>query len=153
MTWAATFTPMPMPKIVCRTILYNKIVQKDVCIAFSGRGMGMDITAHSRRTFSVLVTALAGLTSPTILHYTILYYTILYYTILYYTILYIKLYYTILYYTILYYTILYYTILYYTILYYTILYYTILYYTPSKGERPCLSEERFHLFVQPLAKF
>ena len=31
---------MPMPKPVCRTKLYNKIVQLEVCRTFSGRGMG-----------------------------------------------------------------------------------------------------------------
>ena len=40
------FIPMPMPKPVCRTNLYNNIVQLEVCITFSGRGMGMNITAH-----------------------------------------------------------------------------------------------------------
>ena len=40
---------MPIPKTVCRTILYNKIVQLEVCITFSGKGMGMHITAHILR--------------------------------------------------------------------------------------------------------
>ena len=37
---------MPMPKPVCITKLYNKIVQLQVCITFSGRGMGINGTAH-----------------------------------------------------------------------------------------------------------
>ena len=36
---------MPMPKTVCRTIVYNKIAQLEVCRASSGRGMG---TKHHR---------------------------------------------------------------------------------------------------------
>ena len=36
-----------MPKPFCRTNLYNKIVQLEVCRTFSGRGMGMNITAHT----------------------------------------------------------------------------------------------------------
>ena len=35
-----------MPKPVCRTNLYNKIVQLEVCRTFSGRGMGINGTAH-----------------------------------------------------------------------------------------------------------
>ena len=38
---------MPMPKPVCRTNLYNKIVQLEVCRTFSGRGMGINGTAQS----------------------------------------------------------------------------------------------------------
>ena len=41
--------PMPNPKTVCRANLYNKIAQLEVCITFSGRGMGMNITAHTLR--------------------------------------------------------------------------------------------------------
>ena len=41
--WAVTFMPMPVPKTVCRTTLCNNIVQLEVCITFSGRGMGMKI--------------------------------------------------------------------------------------------------------------
>ena len=37
---------MPMPKPVCRTNLYNKIVQLEVCRTFSGRGMGINGTAQ-----------------------------------------------------------------------------------------------------------
>ena len=37
---------MPMPKPVCRTKLYNKIVQLEVCRTFSGRGMSINGTAH-----------------------------------------------------------------------------------------------------------
>ena len=37
---------MPMPKPVRRTNLYNNIVQLEVCRTFSGRGMGMNITAQ-----------------------------------------------------------------------------------------------------------
>ena len=37
---------MPMPKTVCRTNVYNKIVQLEVCVFCSGRGMGMNITAQ-----------------------------------------------------------------------------------------------------------
>ena len=37
---------MPMPKPVCRTQLYNKVVQLEVCRTFSGRGMGINGTAH-----------------------------------------------------------------------------------------------------------
>ena len=44
--WAVTFIPMPMPKTFCTTYLYNKIVQLEVCKTCSGRGMGMNITAH-----------------------------------------------------------------------------------------------------------
>ena len=44
--WVVIFTPMPMPKTVCRTNLYNKIVQLEVRRTFSGRGMGMNITAQ-----------------------------------------------------------------------------------------------------------
>ena len=39
---------MPMPKTVCRTILYSNIVQLEVCRTFSGRGIGMNITARER---------------------------------------------------------------------------------------------------------
>ena len=39
---------MPMPKPVCRTRIYNKIVQLEVCRTFSGRGMGLNGTAHIR---------------------------------------------------------------------------------------------------------
>ena len=35
-----------MPKPVCRTNLYNKIVQLEVCRTFSGRGMGINGTAQ-----------------------------------------------------------------------------------------------------------
>ena len=45
-SWAVTFIPMPMPKTVCRTTLYNKMIQLEVCTTFSGRGMGMNITAQ-----------------------------------------------------------------------------------------------------------
>ena len=38
---------MPMPKPVCRTFLYNKIAQLEVCRTCSGRGMGINGTAHS----------------------------------------------------------------------------------------------------------
>ena len=38
---------MPMPKPVCRTNLYNKIIQLEVCRTFSGRGMGINGTAQS----------------------------------------------------------------------------------------------------------
>ena len=41
---------MPMPKPVCRTKLYNKIVQLEVCRTFSGRGMGINGTAHNNHT-------------------------------------------------------------------------------------------------------
>ena len=44
--WAVTFIPMPRPKTVCKPHLYNQIVQLEVCITFSDRGMGMNITAH-----------------------------------------------------------------------------------------------------------
>ena len=37
---------MPMPKPVCRTNLYNQIVQLEVCRTFSGRGMGINGTAQ-----------------------------------------------------------------------------------------------------------
>ena len=37
---------MPMPKPVCRTNSFNKIVQLDVCRTFSGRGMGINGTAQ-----------------------------------------------------------------------------------------------------------
>ena len=37
---------MPMPKPVCRTNLYKKIVQLEVCRTFSGRGMGINGTAQ-----------------------------------------------------------------------------------------------------------
>ena len=39
---------MPMPKPVCRTKLYNKIVQLEVCRTCSGRGMGINGTAQLR---------------------------------------------------------------------------------------------------------
>ena len=42
---------MPMPKPVCRTNLYNKILQLEICRTFSGRGMGMNITAHIGVTY------------------------------------------------------------------------------------------------------
>ena len=45
--WAASFMPMPTPKTVRMTIVYNKIVKLEVCITFLGRGMGMNITAHT----------------------------------------------------------------------------------------------------------
>ena len=55
---------MPMPKPVCRTKLYNKIVQLEVCITFSGRGMGISGTAHLLLStpiiHSVLVFSWAG---------------------------------------------------------------------------------------------
>ena len=44
---AVPLIPMPMPKPVCITNLYNKIVQLEVCRTFSGRGMGINGTAHS----------------------------------------------------------------------------------------------------------
>ena len=37
---------MPMPKPVCITNLYSKIVQLEVCRTFSGRGMGINGTAQ-----------------------------------------------------------------------------------------------------------
>ena len=37
---------MPMPKPVCRTNMYNKIVQLEVRRTFSGRGMGINGTAQ-----------------------------------------------------------------------------------------------------------
>ena len=37
---------MPRPKPVCRTKLYNKIAQLEVCRTFSGRGMGINGTAQ-----------------------------------------------------------------------------------------------------------
>ena len=40
------FIPVPMPKPVCRTKLYDKIVQLEVCRTFSGRGMGINGTAQ-----------------------------------------------------------------------------------------------------------
>ena len=43
---AVPFIPMPMPKPVCRTKLYNKIVQLEVCRTFSGRDMGINGTAQ-----------------------------------------------------------------------------------------------------------
>ena len=43
---AVPFIPMPMPKPVRRTKLYNKIVQLEVCRTFSGRGMGINGTAQ-----------------------------------------------------------------------------------------------------------
>ena len=46
--WALTFIPIPMPKTVCRTMVYDKIVQLKVCITFSGRGMGLNTTAQER---------------------------------------------------------------------------------------------------------
>ena len=42
LSWAVTFIPMPMPKTVCRTYLWNIIVQQEVCRTYSGRGMGMN---------------------------------------------------------------------------------------------------------------
>ena len=47
-TRAVPFIPMPMPKPVCRTHLYNKIVQLEVCRTFSGGGMGINGTAHKQ---------------------------------------------------------------------------------------------------------
>ena len=44
--YAVPFIPMPMPKPVCRTNSYNKILQLEVRRTFSGRGMGMNITAQ-----------------------------------------------------------------------------------------------------------
>ena len=43
------FIPMPMPKPVCRTKLFNKIVNLEVCLTCSGRGMGMNITARNQQ--------------------------------------------------------------------------------------------------------
>ena len=40
--WAATFIPMPMPETVCRTNVYDKIVQLEVCIFFVGQGYGYE---------------------------------------------------------------------------------------------------------------
>ena len=37
---------MPMPKPVCRTNLYSKVVQLEACRTFSGRGMGINGTAQ-----------------------------------------------------------------------------------------------------------
>ena len=37
---------MPMPKTVCGTHVYNKLMQLEVCRTFLGRGMGMNITAQ-----------------------------------------------------------------------------------------------------------
>ena len=44
--WAVTCLPMPMPQTVCRTTVYSEIVQLEVGITCSGRGMGMNITAQ-----------------------------------------------------------------------------------------------------------
>ena len=44
--WAVPFIRMPMPKPVCRTNLCSKIVELEVCRTFSGRGMGINGTAH-----------------------------------------------------------------------------------------------------------
>ena len=49
---------MPMPKPVCRTDLYNKIVQLEVCRTFSGRGTGINGTAH------YIVSGWSGSTRP-----------------------------------------------------------------------------------------
>ena len=67
-SWAVTFIPMPMPKTVGITNLYNTIVQLcitigtlilcirtilyiivqlEACITSSGRGMGMNVTAQN----------------------------------------------------------------------------------------------------------
>ena len=43
---------MPMPKPVCRTNVYNKIVQLEVCRTFSGRGMGINGTAQYRYCYN-----------------------------------------------------------------------------------------------------
>ena len=53
--WAVPFIPMPMPKPVCRTKLYNRIVQLEVCRTFSGRGMGINGTAQFCRFVFVIV--------------------------------------------------------------------------------------------------
>ena len=45
---------MPMPKPVCRTDLYNKIVQLEVCRTFSGRGMGINGTAQSNGSSAIV---------------------------------------------------------------------------------------------------
>ena len=60
--WAVTFIPMPMPKIVGRTNVNNKIAQLEVCITSSGsgRGMGMSITAQALRTVRKETTASDG---------------------------------------------------------------------------------------------
>ena len=41
---------MPMPKPVCITFVDNNWVQYEVYITFLGRGMGMNVTAHIRRS-------------------------------------------------------------------------------------------------------
>ena len=41
--------PIPMPKTVCRTNSCDKIAQLEVCVTFSGRGVGTNITARNRR--------------------------------------------------------------------------------------------------------
>ena len=47
---------MPVP--FCRTNLYNKIVQLEVCITFSGRGMGINGTAQLLLLLSLLLVLL-----------------------------------------------------------------------------------------------
>ena len=54
LTWAVTCIPMPMPETVCRTNLRNKVVPLEVCITFSGRGAGMNITARDHQGRGVL---------------------------------------------------------------------------------------------------
>ena len=40
--WAVTFIPMPMPKTVCRTHVYNKWVQQEVRRTLFGQGYGYE---------------------------------------------------------------------------------------------------------------
>ena len=47
---------MPMPKPVCRTNLYDNIVQLEVCITFSGRGMGINGTAQTLISILTIIT-------------------------------------------------------------------------------------------------
>ena len=66
-----------MPKPVCRANLYNKIVQLEVCRICSGRGMGINGTAHILYTllYSTMIYATILIVSYT-LYYVILHYTI-----------------------------------------------------------------------------
>ena len=58
--WSAVpFIPKPMPKPVCRTNLYNKIVLLEVCRTCSGRGIGINGTAQLK-PFSRKLVAISG---------------------------------------------------------------------------------------------
>ena len=52
-SWAATFLPMPMPKTVCRTSVYNKMSTAGGLYIFFGQGYGYEY--HSITIIIIMV--------------------------------------------------------------------------------------------------